>query len=90
VVEQSAGFEARRFFSYPPLTAAEICDHVGVVKAEYEKAAYYDKVIFWSAPIATFSSTRWSKISKNKAMYSAITVRNANTVLKLAELTKEE
>ena len=78
------------FFVIPPMTAAEICAHVGEVKAEYEKVDYYGNVIFWSALMAAFSRTRWSKISKDKAMYSAITVRNANTALKLAEMAKEE
>jgi len=68
------------------MTAAKICGHVGAVKEEYEKVAYSGRVIFWSAPMATFSRTRWSKISKDKAMYGAITVRNANTALKLASL----
>jgi len=74
------------FFVIPPMTAVEVCTHVGEVKSEYEKVDHYGKVIFWSAPMATFSRTRWSKISKNKAMYSLITVRNANTTRKLAEL----
>ena len=74
------------FFVIPPMTAASICTHVGAVKEEYESVAYHGRVIFWSAPMATFSRTRWSKISKDKAMYRAITVRNANTALKLAEL----
>ena len=77
------------FFVIPPMTAAEICAKVGEARAEYEKAHYYGKVIFWSAPMATFSRTRWSKITKDKAIYSAVTVRNANTALKLAELAKE-
>ena len=72
------------------MTAAEICAHVGTVKEEYEKAASYGNVIFWSAPMATFSRTRWSKISKDKTMYRAITVRNANTALKLSELAGTE
>ena len=74
------------FFVIPPMTAAEICGHVGAVKEEYEKVACSGRVIFWSAPMATFSRTRWSKITKDKAMYRAITVRNANTALKLAAL----
>lgn len=80
--------EARHdaFFVIPPMSAAEICDHVGVVKEACEKVAYYNRVIFWSAPMATFSRTRWAKISQDKAMYRAITVRNANTTLKLAKL----
>ena len=77
------------FFVIPPMTAADICAHVGEVKEEYERVDYYGKVIFWSAHMATFSRTRFSKISKDKAMYGAITVRNANTALKLMELTKE-
>jgi uncharacterized protein (DUF1697 family) len=76
------------FFVIPPMTAAEVYAHVGEVKSEYEKAYHYGKVIFWSAPMATFSRTRWSKISRDKTMYSAITVRNANTALKLAKLAE--
>ena len=71
------------FFVIPPVTAAEICAHVGAVKEEYESVAHHGRVIFWSAPMATFSRTRWAKISKDKAMYRAITVRGANTALKL-------
>ena len=73
-------------FVIPPMTAHEIVSHVCAVKEEYEKVACHGGVIFWSAPMATFSRTRWSKISKDKAMYGAITVRNANTALKLASL----
>jgi len=78
------------FFVIPPMTAEEICGHVGTVKEEYEKVAYYGRVIFWSAPMVTFSRTRWAKISKDKTMYNAITVRNANTALKLAKLVGED
>ena len=74
------------FFTLPPMSAEEICAHVGAVKDDYEKVSFYGRVIFWSAPMATFSRTRWSKISKDKGMYNAITVRNANTAIKLAEL----
>jgi len=82
--DESAKHDA--IFTIPPMTATEIIAHVGEVKEDYEKVAYHGRVIFWSAPIATFSRTRWSKISKDKAMYRAITVRNANTALKLADL----
>jgi len=76
------------FFVIPPMTAAEIVAHVGAVKEEYENVDYYGRVIFWSAPMATFSRTRWSKLSKDKTMYRTITVRNANTALKLASLAR--
>ena len=74
------------FFVIPPMTATEIIAHVGQVKEEYEQADYHGRVIFWSAPTATYSRTRWSKITKDKAMYRSITVRNANTTLKLAAM----
>ena len=76
------------FFVIPPMTAKEICEYVGSVKEAYEKVTYFGRVIFWSAPLVTFSRTRWSKITKDKAMYRSITVRNANTALKLAKMTQ--
>lgn len=74
-------------FVVPPATADEICRAVGEAKPEYEQVAFYGQVIFWSAPLATFSRTRWSKVVQNKAAYHAITIRNANTVLKLLDLS---
>jgi uncharacterized protein (DUF1697 family) len=71
------------FFVIPPMTAEKLCAHIGQVKEEYEKLGYHGRVVFWSAPMATFSRTRISKISKDKAMYNAITVRGANTALRL-------
>lgn len=75
------------FFVIPPMTTEKICAHVGAIKEEYEKIAYFGRIIFWTAQMATFSRTRWSKISNDRAMYQTITVRNANTTLKLAELS---
>ena len=75
------------FFVIPPMTARQIVNHIGQIKEEYENLAFHGRVVFWSAPIATFSRTRVSKIiPKDKSMYYSITVRNANTTLKLAEL----
>jgi uncharacterized protein (DUF1697 family) len=76
-------------FVIPPMTTEEVCAQVGEIKPEYEKLAYHGKVLFWSAPIVTFSRTRLTKIVQSKAAYNAITIRNANTTLKLAELTGE-
>ena len=77
------------FFVLPPMTAAELCAHVGAVKEEYEQVNFHGRLIFWSAPMVSFSRTRWAKLSKDKAMYRSITVRNANTALKLVELAGE-
>ena len=77
-------------FTILPMTAEEVCKQVGKVKPEYEKCTYYGKIMFWSAPIMTFSRTQLSKIVQNKAMHNAITIRNANTVKKLANLCERE
>jgi uncharacterized protein (DUF1697 family) len=73
----------------PPAEASSIIADVGAVKPEYEKVAAYETVIFWSAPLATFSRTRWSKIVGTKA-YQDVTIRNANTARKLLELAAKE
>ena len=71
-------------FVIPPMTVEEIFNRVGETKEEYEKADYYGRVIFWSAPMATYSKTCWSKMLAGQ---DSITVRRANTVLKLMALT---
>jgi uncharacterized protein (DUF1697 family) len=73
-------------FVIPPMTPEAVCAQVGEIKPEYEKLAEHGKVLFWSAPMATFSRTRLTKIVQSKAAYNAITIRNANTALKLAAL----
>jgi len=72
-------------FVIPPTTVEEVCADVGEIKPEYEKYTCYGKLIFWSAPTETFSRTRWGTVSKRE-IYQKITVRNSNTVYKLAEL----
>jgi uncharacterized protein (DUF1697 family) len=73
-------------FVIPPATAAEICEEVGEAKQEYEKAARHGQVIFWSAPPATFSRTRWFAVVTQKALSQRITIRNHRTAYKLADL----
>ena len=75
-------------FVIAPATAEEVSTQVGAIKPEYERIAHHGQVIFWSAPIKTFSRTRWSKVVSTAA-YGSITIRNANTALKLAELAAQ-
>jgi len=74
-------------FVIPPTTVEEVILEVGQAKPEYEKIGSYGRVIFWSAPLKTFSRTRWAKIT-GKSVYSCVTIRNSNTAKKLAELCK--
>jgi uncharacterized protein (DUF1697 family) len=72
-------------FVIPPATVEEVFLQVGEIKPEYEKVSHFKGIIFWSAPIKTFSRTRWSKVV-GSAAYNSITIRNANTVKKLVDL----
>jgi uncharacterized protein (DUF1697 family) len=69
----------------PPTTVEEVFDKVGGTKPEYEEVGHYGRVIFWSAPIETFSKTRWSKVV-GSSVYDSITIRNANTVKKVLQM----
>jgi len=71
----------------PPTTVKEVFEEVGGIKPEYEKVDHYGRVVFWSAPIKTFSRTRWSKIV-GSSVYNSITIRNANTFKKVLQLAK--
>jgi len=74
-------------FVIHPATAEEIIADAGKIKPEYEQLYAYKEIIFWSAPLKTFSRTRWSKIVGTKA-YQSITIRNSNTTKKLLELAQ--
>ena len=74
-------------FVIPPMTVEAVFEHVGAAKPEYEQVDYYGNVIFWSAPIETFSRTRWSKVV-GSPVYDSITIRNANTVKKLLTMAQ--
>ncbi|MGG0823398.1 DUF1697 domain-containing protein [Paenibacillus turicensis] len=73
-------------FVIPPATAIEIMEQVGIAKPEYEQVDHYGQIIFWSAPLDTFSKTRWAKIV-GKSAYNHVTIRNANTTKKLVQLS---
>jgi len=85
-VESDAKHDA--IFVIPPATAAEIVAAMGDVKENLEQVDFAGNLIFWSAPLATYSRTRWSKLVKTP-YYGSITIRNANTAKKLLALTKK-
>lgn len=75
-------------FVISPAVPEDIYAEVGQIKPEYEKAEYHGRVIFWTAPVATYSRTRLSRIV-GTPMYGLVTIRNANTALKLRQLTEQ-
>jgi uncharacterized protein (DUF1697 family) len=77
------------FFVIPPLTPQEVSTQVGEARAPYERVAFHGQVIFWSAPRKTYSRTRWSKVVQCSA-YRSLTIRNANTAVRLAQLAQDK
>lgn len=69
-------------FLVPPITMEEVYRAVGEAKPEYEQVDYFKNVIFWSAPRATLSKTRWYKIASS-SVNDSVTIRNASTTKKL-------
>lgn len=82
------GHKHNALFVIPPATAKEVYNEVGENKPEYERVSYHGNVIFWTAPLETFSKTRWSKIVVTAA-YDKVTIRNYNTFMKLRELAEK-
>ncbi len=83
---QDSNSKHNAIFVIAPADAREVAVSVGEVNPEYEKIEVYNHVIFWSAPLDTFSRTRWSKIVGTNA-YDKITIRNFNTTKRLVDLT---
>ena len=75
-------------FVIPPATTEEICREIGETKPEYEQMAHHGQVIFWSAPVETFSRTRLSKVVSTTKLLRSVTIRNANTTMKLETLSQ--
>jgi uncharacterized protein (DUF1697 family) len=75
-------------FLIPPVTIEEVYKAVGEAKPEYEQVGYYKNLIFWSAPRATLSKTRWYKIASS-SVNNKVTIRNARTTKKLLLLSNE-
>ncbi len=82
---EDEGAKHNAIFVIPPVTADQVFQEVGETRPEYESVDHYGRVIFWSAPVKTFSRTRWSKIV-GSSVYDSITIRNANTVRKILQL----
>jgi len=74
-------------FVIAPKTTGEIMAEVGEARTEYENVAAYHPIIFWTAPLETFGRTRYGKIVSSQS-YKSVTIRNANTTNKLAELCR--
>lgn len=75
-------------FLISPISVEEVYEGVGEIKPEFESIAHHNNVIFWSAPLKTFSKSRWSKVASS-SVNNNVTIRTANTVNKLLLLSKK-
>lgn len=88
-IESSTEVIHQAIFLISPATIEEVYKAIGDANLEYEQVYSYGNVIFWSAPRATLSKTRWYKIPSSSANRK-VTIRNANTTKKLKSLSKND
>ena len=81
------GGKHNAIFVIAPKSVEDIMLEVGSANPDYERVVAYHPIIFWSAPIESFSRSRYSRIVGTKA-YQSVTIRNANTTNKLAQLIR--
>ena len=82
-------FVHNAIFLIPPTTVEFILEKIGETNPEFELVSHHESVIFWSAPRATFSRTKMTKMTSTSD-YNKFTVRNANTTKKLLQLIKNQ
>lgn len=75
-------------FIIPPTTYEEVFLEIGEAKQEYEKIDKYKNAIFWSFDLKSYSKTNWIKTA-NSNINNKVTIRTANTMRKLLELSKK-
>lgn len=73
-------------FLMPPLTCNAFYQAIGDPKTEYEQAAPYKDVIFWSFSRKDYQKTSWWSKTATASIKDAITIRTAGTVRKIATL----
>jgi uncharacterized protein (DUF1697 family) len=73
----------------PPALAVNVCEEFGAIKPEYEQVFVYGSIIFWSVAHEGISKARWAKIAGTSAIKN-VTIRNANTTVKLAQLVQDQ
>lgn len=75
-------------FVLQPFHTIDVLEGVGDPIDLYESVSYFDRVIYWTASLDTYTKSKWYKISSS-SVNDAVTIRNSNTVNKLLLLAKE-
>jgi uncharacterized protein (DUF1697 family) len=75
-------------FIIPPATFEEVTYKLKTPKNELEKVQGYKNYIFWSYKRSEYQKTNWWSKTAQGSVKDTITIRNANTVKKLLEISK--
>lgn len=75
-------------FIIPPTKYEEIFDVVGRPKDYLEKIKQYNNCIFWSYDLKNYRQSNWWSKTANTSISRNITIRTANTIKKIFELSK--
>lgn len=70
-------------FIIPPMTYKAVYDALGETKTEFEKIKEYKNNIFWSYVLKDYRKTNWWSKTINTNISHYITIRTANTILKI-------
>lgn len=73
----------------PPATYNEIYDTVGQQSKDIEKIESYCEFIFWSFDLKKYRKSNWWVKTASTSIKDKITIRTANTMKKLLELSKK-
>lgn len=71
-------------FVMPPYTAEAIAEKIGEPTQELEKICICDNFIFWSFDRKKYAKANWWKKTASVGVGEFITIRNANTLRKIA------
>ena len=75
-------------FIMPSVTVSEVCDALGEPSTDIEQIYVYDNVIFWSFELKSYRKANWWIRTASTRIKDDITIRTANTVKKLLEMSK--
>lgn len=75
-------------FIMPPTKYEEIYNTVGNPKEDIEKIKEYNNCIFWSYELKNYRKSNWWSKTANTNIRDKITIRTANTMKKVLEISK--
>ena len=76
-------------FILTPATFAEVYREIGAPKEGLEQIQAYQSAVFWSFCRTAYQKTNWWPKTANTTIKDKITIRTANTVKKLLELSSK-